>query len=851
LVVVFTNLSTGNVISATWNFGDGATLTTMNKGVSHTYITPGTYTVTLTVGDGAQTSTAVRPSYIVVSPLVGVRYVATSGSDTGNTCLNSASPCATIQHAVDVAVTGNEVRVATGTYTGVSPRARNDVAVIAPQPKDYLSKRMTDQGAVKTIAAPIYRHITTGTVIQVVYINKSVTIRGGYTTSDWLFPDPIAHPTIVDAQGQGRVIYVTGSITPTVENLRLTGGNAAGLGGISGAYDDGGGVYVISATLSMKNNQVYGNTADRGGGVHVMYSPAALINNAIFANTAGGGGGGVYVDYSDSALLSGNTITNNIANFSGGGVFMDNSDAALTAGTVYSNTASDGGGVYLTDSSATLSSTVLLTNTAQTSGGGVLIDARSDATLLRSVVYGNSSAVSGGGVFCNFNQSKLLNNLIQNNSASVEGGGVSFHNECDATLDGDLVRSNSSASGGGVYLEISDAIITNTAIVDNQASSTASGLYVRGSSPDVWHATIARNGGGDGSGVVVSEFTFGFNTFFSAAILTNTIVSNEAVGVKVTGFNNAVLNGVVWFGNTANTSGAVAIFNAFTGDPVFTSDGYHINAGSAAIDRAVATSVAIDIDGQARPQGSAKDIGVDEYATRLLGRVVNTLDAQPIAGASVCLTSSGECATTDAQGNYVIDSVLVGGQSVRASASGFYSLTQIATLQVQQPATLNFALSPVLAAGEMRVVLTWGANPRDLDAHLWLPGARASHINWARPGNCTVFPRACLEVDQRFSFGPETITIKQRFTGTYIYAAYLYAGNGSLTTSGARVQIYDSSGLLNNFDVPIVGTGRWWYVFDLDGVSGTVTPHNVIQSTSPGPYDSTSGECSLTAAQCP
>ncbi len=33
------------------------------------------------------------------------------------------------------------------------------------------------------------------------YISKTVIVRGGYITTDWTTPDPIANPTILDAQG--------------------------------------------------------------------------------------------------------------------------------------------------------------------------------------------------------------------------------------------------------------------------------------------------------------------------------------------------------------------------------------------------------------------------------------------------------------------------------------------------------------------------------------------------------------------------------------------------------------------------------------------------------------------------
>ena len=78
-----------------------------------------------------------------------------------------------IQAAVDAAQDGDVIKVATGVYTGVHSR---------PAPSGYT-------GA--------------STLAQVLCISKTITVRGGYTLTDWTHSYPISYPTIVDAQGLG------------------------------------------------------------------------------------------------------------------------------------------------------------------------------------------------------------------------------------------------------------------------------------------------------------------------------------------------------------------------------------------------------------------------------------------------------------------------------------------------------------------------------------------------------------------------------------------------------------------------------------------------------------------------
>ncbi len=64
LAVNFTNMSQGQCTSFYWNFGDGGTSNQENP--SHTYNSPGTYTVSLTVSGSEGTDTETKTNYITV-----------------------------------------------------------------------------------------------------------------------------------------------------------------------------------------------------------------------------------------------------------------------------------------------------------------------------------------------------------------------------------------------------------------------------------------------------------------------------------------------------------------------------------------------------------------------------------------------------------------------------------------------------------------------------------------------------------------------------------------------------------------------------------------------------------------
>jgi uncharacterized repeat protein (TIGR01451 family) len=166
----------------------------------------------------------------------------------------------------------------------------------------------------------------------------------------------------------------------------------------------------------------------------------------------------------------------------------------------------------------------------------------------------------------------------------------------------------------------SGVILINNVVADNQANDDGSGLCVKGSHLHLLHNTIARNTGGNGSGVLVAdEFVFPSGLFMSTVALTNTILVSHSVGISVTQGNTVTITGVLWHNTPVTVSQPVTAFvtvqNQHAGNPAFVdpdNGDYHIGLGSAAIDAGVDAGVDRDIDGDPRPLGIGYDLGADE-----------------------------------------------------------------------------------------------------------------------------------------------------------------------------------------------------------------------------------------------
>jgi hypothetical protein len=565
--------------------------------------------------------------------------VSPAGTDTAG-CGSSTQPCASIQYAVNQAVSGDTILVAAGTYK-------------------YRSE---------------YDQCTTLNTRPVVCVkNKQLTILGGFSNTNWETANPTVNLTVIDGESSRRgvaIMRTTATASLTMQGFTIENGQAVGqpVGNQYKGHAFGAGMYVANTFVNLKdivfrNNIALGGSSSSyaqagwafGGGLAIegpsTGGNSTLENITFTGNKAQGGsgsdgggngmGGGLMAV---SANVTANTMTF-INNEAIGGNTAGNACAPPAGGF--------GGAISLQYSTnlnfshivATGNKAIGATASGSASCGGPGIGGAyflegvtfnlSDSSMESNQAIGGIAKDAGlawaGGLYTekvnlNLERVKLIANFALAGTSS--GGGKS-----------------GGAGGGGAYISAFDsnnytANLTNCLFAENIASKGVGpggtggggGLFVQAVTANVTHSTFANNqlmnGLRNGQGALVIALNGmsgkqGVGNFQYSAFTDhqNQATINNAALMVFLG-NTASLS-YVWFGNNTNH------FSLPAGTPTShiwtgTQSGGYISPGAPDYDYSLlpdsplkdigeGSSTALDIDGLARPVNMVADIGSYEY----------------------------------------------------------------------------------------------------------------------------------------------------------------------------------------------------------------------------------------------
>lgn len=221
-----------------------------------------------------------------------------------------------------------------------------------------------------------------------------------------------------------------------------------------------------------------------------------------------------------------------------------------------------------------------------------------------------------------------------------------------------------------------------------------------------------------------------------------------------------------------------------------------------------------------------EDVNVDVEGRNLLVKDADT--GLPVSGATVNIDDGKWEVVTDENGIVEVPSKVKNGtHTLLITKDDDYVPTTAELVIARKKITSGNQISiPKKVSYErIKIVLDWGANPKDLDANIITDGQRIYYKNQNIEG-------IRLDRDDKDSYGPETITLENP-DSSKVYSYYVsdYSNDTNefanyLSKSGATVVVYKNNDFYNSYSFDHPTNGITWHVFDI--VNGDIVEVNQI-----------------------
>lgn len=231
-------------------------------------------------------------------------------------------------------------------------------------------------------------------------------------------------------------------------------------------------------------------------------------------------------------------------------------------------------------------------------------------------------------------------------------------------------------------------------------------------------------------------------------------------------------------------------------------------------------------------QDSGDSICTGKITNSVTGGIVNGVNVSVFENWNNTLSNAIITTISDEYGNYRIE-LPSGNYTIKFEKEG-YLPTSVNVALIAGENVRDYYINPedseIIGAGNLRIILTWGDTPRDLDSHLVNTNGLHTYWSYKDEYNSNNELEASLDKDDTRGNGYETTTIyKEDTSAIYSYYVHDYTNrteglSKEMSYSNAQVKVLSGEQEIAVFNIPVNREATLWHVFDYDPVTHIITP---------------------------